>query len=418
MKRYTDKSFYYSLLLSLALSVVMGAAVIFILRGGLIQNVRQVSDKSRGLHRYVENDLDGDDVSDLMLVSNKESILKFRAHLLGGMDGVSGKGNGYSHRIIARTLSAAGIPVPGDYDGDGHIDLGAYDSGRPEREAKLGTWTIQLSGGFNKTYSPRCGGVDGRSCEFRWGSGEDRAVPADFDGDGITDPAVFAPSTGYWKILYSSGGFDEAKAAVGEPTGGAMVQFGLAGDLPVVGDLDGDGKAEIVVVRGAKAANSGETSSDQTKLAWWIRSVAGTAIRDIPEKIYFGALNSIPLIQDLDGDGKGEIVVYEPPTTPTYSGRWLVWTSKGERVADAAPNEWGGVPVIADVDGDGKNDLGLFIEGIPAQALEGKWIFRYSSVRESLRRSVGDVPPVRGEFRFGVQGETPVTLALRRHQQQ
>src|SRR5215471_9298027 len=67
-----------------------------------------------------------------------------------------------------------------------------------------------------------------------------RALPADFDGDGIADPAVYRPSNGTWYALKSSSGYSSGDYLT--------VQAGLTGD-PMPGDFDGDNKTDIANYR-------------------------------------------------------------------------------------------------------------------------------------------------------------------------
>ncbi len=74
----------------------------------------------------------------------------------------------------------------------------------------------------------------------KWGLSEDKPVPADYDGDGKADLAVFRPSDSVWYLYLSTTQEPEYK------------KFGLANDVPSPGDYDGDGRSDIAVFRTAE----------------------------------------------------------------------------------------------------------------------------------------------------------------------
>ena len=74
------------------------------------------------------------------------------------------------------------IPVPGDYDGDGKIDIAVWTPAS-------GLWTIIRSS-------------DGATTYTMYGGPGDIPVPGDYDGDGKTDIAIWRPSK--WHLVYHS----------------------------------------------------------------------------------------------------------------------------------------------------------------------------------------------------------------------
>ena len=152
----------------------------------------------------------------------------------------------------------------------------------------------------------------------------DQPVPADYDGDGKVDVAVYHAATGEWYIDGSS-------------SGPHAVQFGLPNvDIPVPGDYDGVGHAELAVYR-------------PTTGQWIIQSPGGARVVTLGTP---GLDDPVP--GDYDGDGKTDFAVYRPTT-----GDWYVVgsNSPGQIVHLGQP---GDIPVPADYDGDGKTDFAVY----------------------------------------------------------
>ena len=163
-----------------------------------------------------------------------------------------------------------------------------------------------------------------------WGLGSfgDIPTPGDFDGDGITDRAVYRDSTGYWYIRRSS------------DLVWFVMKFGLTGDKPVVADYDGDTISDIAVWR----------PSDGNWYIWLMGPQQFTAA-------HFGSDGDKPVPADFDGDLKTDLAVYRPST-----GVWYYLKSSDGNYA-VVP--WGistDKPMPADFDGDGKADINVYRE--------------------------------------------------------
>ena len=177
--------------------------------------------------------------------------------------------------------------------------------------------------------------------DFRevFGVAGDVGLLADITGTGARAPALYR--AGAWM-------FDIARTA----SAGLTVYFGgVAGDVPLVGDMDGDGKDDLIIYRDG---------------VWFVATAAacpggGTVCGTAATNMYFfgGLPGDVPLVADIDGDGKLDLIIYR-------NGVWYASTQRNG-VADklfffgGVP---GDIPIAFDYDGDGIADLGIFRGGL------------------------------------------------------
>ena len=255
--------------------------------------------------------------------------------------------SGYSAAAATAAQFGSGdlgdVPFLADMDGD---SIGDYVVWR----ASTGTWYWRTS---STGYNPA------NTRAIQWGNAALGDVPlvADLDGDGRADLIVWRPSIGMWFWLKSASEYDY----------GQQQQFqwgdGSYGDVPMAADLDADGIADLMVWR----ASTG---------TWhWVTSSTGYSIGAQQARQWgAAALGDVPLLRDLDGDRRPDLVVWRPSTGTWF---WLP-SAAGYEYGAAQSVQWGSgeagdVPLLPDLDGDGRADLVVW------RASTGTWYWLPSS---------------------------------------
>jgi Lamin Tail Domain len=219
-----------------------------------------------------------------------------------------------------------------DFNGDGKTDYAVTRNVGP-----VGATTNQKRWFYNLN------GVGG-TVAFDWGISTDINTPADFDGDNKTDIAVWRGSntpaqSGFYILLSATSTF-------------RFDRFGEASrfDNPtIVGDYDGDGKADDAVFATGTLATS--------QSFFYYRGSLNNPNGNITY-IPWGPGQTLAYPGDFDGDGKFDFCVRDLPVATTAPATFSLLKSAG----GAEYIQWGqsGDSLLpGDYDGDGKTDFGV-----------------------------------------------------------
>jgi hypothetical protein len=234
---------------------------------------------------------------------------------------------------LPEALSA--FPVPADYNGDGKAEIAIYC---PSANVGPGAPGFGVTGLWH---------IEGMS-DVQWGGSGSIPVPADYNGDGVAEIAVYQPY---------AGGSRWAVKGIG------MWTFGYAGDFPLPQDVDGDGVVDLVLYRPSTST-------------WYVYFTT----TGVTQTIQFGALGDVPALLpvryqlrrdalDADGDRLRDFTIFRPngtwsnPDGTAWVAWWWTRFSSGDN-SSWATSTWQGIPwgttddiaSPGDYDGDGRLD--------------------------------------------------------------
>ena len=283
--------------------------------------------------------------------------------------------------LCAGVVSARDNSFKLDFDGDGKTDIALYREGSRSPDAAP-----------QPSYWYYLNPLTGNNGVIHWGQTFDVPAPADYDGDGKTDTAVYRwwnfetgdtnewwvrkSGTGTHTVLvyepgyhkYSRNYFGTSAAETGQvyfvdtiqtPGEDCFIGIYFIGDIngnvirktisntcnvvpvPAPGDYNNDGYSEIAVFE------------NQTFKVWFAPYNSGYTTPAMTQTLNIDA----PAPGDYDGDGKTDFA-----GTKSQNGR-LVWRIKLSSTGSLGEVDFGfadDVPVPGDYDGDGATDLAVF----------------------------------------------------------
>ncbi len=172
---------------------------------------------------------------------------------------------------------------------------------------------------------------------FYYGNPGDVPFVGDWDGDGTETPGLYRQSDGYVYLRNSnSQGIADVTFFFGDP-----------GDLPLVGDFDGDGDDTVSVYRPSLSTVFviNELGSGD----------AGLGAADF--SFVFSDPGDAPFVGDFDGDGVDTVGLHRQSTGRVYFRNSL---STGIADADFVYGNPGDVIIAGDWTGDGVDTVGIF----------------------------------------------------------
>ena len=291
--------------------------------------------------------------------------------------------------VVASFFPPAALAFPADFDGDGKVDLVIW---RPSG-AEQGYWYIQPSSGSCPWPSSS---ISPQGCRYQWGLQGDNPIIGDFDGDGKADYGVRRSSNNTWYILYSGG------------AGAVTINF-CNGNNPAwidTADINGDNISEMICYTHNYAENKGTV---------WVRYYTPQGIDVYPYSINYAYMNwtgtrLVSANYSSTSSNPEPTVVWlrklpdNPPWTNQYDKKWVsfntdisipeppqatLYSKRFDTDEEALP-----IAIKGDADNNGLDDFNWY-------QYPGNWTTRFNTDPSYSSTVSWGLPgdwPVRGDY--------------------
>lgn len=163
-------------------------------------------------------------------------------------------------------------------------------------------------------------------------------------------PAIFDNATWYLRSSLTSG------------VATSTFRYGQSGDLPVMGDWNGDGHDTVGVARTTPGPGGTQTYT------WYLRNSNSGGTASISQFVFgtkrfvaIDQLGSIPVVGDWNGDGVDTVGVVQYASDPSGQIQWLLRNSNTAGPPDIVITYSRGRdrPIVGDWNGDGRDTIGV-----------------------------------------------------------
>lgn len=176
-----------------------------------------------------------------------------------------------------------------------------------------------------------------------YGTTGDVPLVGDWDGDHVTTIAIKRGNV-FWLRNSNTAG-----------NGDVSVTFGDSSDIPLAGDWNGTGYSKIGVYK---------PSLNRFDL----RLTNTTGPADI--SVTYGGAGDLPVVGDWDGDGTTTIGIYRPSDQKFYLRNSNTPGAPDLVLQITPPGFVAYTPIVGDWDGDGKTDVGYYVDSIATFKLQ------------------------------------------------